>query len=140
MLVIVGLLMGALYAGYEAVSASSDAETAEHTLRSVITAQQLRYASRGAFSDDPGDLSGLEPSWTYVDGSTAAASFQHVSVAKGRHDDIDAVALATTSGRRCLGVVVYDPSLRGTATSRWDPSEAPCTANSAFTEAGVDPW
>lgn len=139
-LVIFGVLVAGLYATYGAVTQASGEESAKHTLRSVTAAQQLRYESRGAFSDDPSDLGNLEPAWTYVAGTTAAASYEHVSVEVGRHDGADAVAAATSYGTSCVGVVIYDPAVRAPVTGSWDSGDAPCDAVQAFAHAGVEPW
>lgn len=139
-LTIIGILIASLYVAYSSVSEASGDETAKHALRSVSAAQQLRYESRGAFSDNAGDLASLEPSWTYVAGGTAAVSPDQVSVLVDRHDGADAVAVATINGTTCLGVVVYDPAVRSSMTGRWDAGSAPCSAAAAFTNAGVDSW
>ena len=123
--------------GFTTATDRADEGASQHAVRSVVVAEQLRYQNRGAFTDDPLALAGLEPSWSYV---TVADGPGEVSVSTGRHQDMEAVAVAAWSEGRCVGAVAFDPELAETITSRWDPASGSCSGADAFTNAGESSW
>ncbi len=137
MLMVMGILGSLGIYGFTNVSAQADEGSSQHTVRSVVAAEQVRYQNRGSFTDDPVVLAELEPAWSYA---ALADAPGEVSVETGRYLDLDAVAVAAWSSGRCVGAVAFDPELSETITSRWEPVAGGCVAADAFDNAGASSW
>jgi prepilin-type N-terminal cleavage/methylation domain-containing protein len=127
-------LAGAGFA-YVAIAGNVDAANAENTVNGVLAAQQERYSTRTAYTDDLERLADMNPDVAFV---AVAGNETQVSVAVGTVDGTDAVAATARSGDRCVAGVAVDPRVATTpAEVSWERTDAQrCTGSEAFVQIG----